>query len=90
MPRLLTLLIGLVISALLTGLLVPQKIAAAPPFSGGEGTKENPYKIETVEELNSIRGHYLDRHFRQAADLRSKRRSLGRRGRVGAHRYCWL
>ena len=37
-------------------------------FAGGSGTIEDPYQIETVEQLQEIRNH-LDRHFIQIADI---------------------
>jgi hypothetical protein len=42
-----------------------------PSFAGGSGSAENPYLIETVEQLNSI-GHnarLMDKHFRLVSDL---------------------
>ena len=37
-------------------------------FAGGSGTVEDPYQIETVDQLQEIRNH-LDRHFIQIADI---------------------
>jgi len=37
-------------------------------FAYGNGTPENPYQIQTVEQLNSIRGK-LDAHYLQTADI---------------------
>jgi hypothetical protein len=37
-------------------------------FSGGDGTKANPYLVETAEQLDSIRFH-LNAHFRQTGDI---------------------
>jgi hypothetical protein len=31
-------------------------------FAGGDGTPENPYQIETVEQLQAMNDH-LDKHF---------------------------
>lgn len=36
--------------------------------SGGNGTKEDPYHIENVEQLQAIR-HHLDKHFILIADI---------------------
>jgi hypothetical protein len=44
---------------------------ALPGFAGGSGTAEDPYLIETEEQLNSI-GHnarLMDKHFRVISDL---------------------
>lgn len=47
-------------------------------FSGGNGTKEDPYLIATPEQLYNVRNH-LDKHFRQIAhiDLSSYSAGLG-------------
>ena len=37
-------------------------------FAGGAGTQENPYQIETPEQLDQIRNH-LDRHFILTRDI---------------------
>ncbi|WP_010274472.1 S-layer homology domain-containing protein [Paenibacillus senegalensis] len=37
-------------------------------FAGGDGTKENPYIIETPAQLDKVR-NYLDAHFRLEADI---------------------
>ena len=37
-------------------------------FAGGSGTDEDPYQIETLEQLQEIRNH-LDKHFIQTADI---------------------
>lgn len=37
-------------------------------FAGGSGTVEDPYLIETNEQLDAVRGH-LDRHFKLVAHL---------------------
>ena len=37
-------------------------------FAGGFGTKENPYLIETAEQLNKVR-NYLDKHFKQIDNI---------------------
>lgn len=39
-----------------------------PQFSGGNGTKEEPYKIHTVEQLDSVR-YFLDKNFELMNDL---------------------
>ena len=39
-------------------------------FAGGEGAKEDPYQIETIEQLQTIADMlYLDKHFIQIADI---------------------
>jgi len=39
-------------------------------FSGGVGSVSNPYRIATLEDLNSIRGHYLEgQNFVLVADI---------------------
>lgn len=37
-------------------------------FAGGSGTEENPFLIETAEQLDRVR-HYLDKHFKLTADI---------------------
>ncbi len=37
-------------------------------FAGGSGTEEDPYQVETVEQLQEIRNH-TDKHFIQIADI---------------------
>ena len=37
-------------------------------FSGGDGTKDNPYLVSTPEQLNKVR-EYMDSHFKQIADI---------------------
>lgn len=37
-------------------------------FEGGSGTEDDPYQIETVEQLQDIRNH-TDKHFIQIADI---------------------
>lgn len=37
-------------------------------FAGGEGTRDNPYLVETSEQLDNVR-HHLSRHFRQTGDI---------------------
>lgn len=37
-------------------------------FAGGMGTIENPYLVETAEQLNKVR-NYPDKHFKQIADI---------------------
>ncbi len=41
----------------------------AQPFAGGSGTTEDPYRVATAAHLDNIRGEYLDKHFRQTADI---------------------
>ncbi len=43
-------------------------VSAASVFAGGAGTKEDPYKIATVDQLNAVR-YYLDKDFIQAANI---------------------
>jgi len=43
-------------------------ILAEVPFEG-EGTISNPYRIATLEQLNAIRGRFLNDHFVQLADI---------------------
>lgn len=44
-------------------------IIMAQPFAGGSGTAEDPYQIATAEQLNAIRGEYLDDHYIMTADI---------------------
>lgn len=44
----------------------PQYLLAQ--FAGGSGTEADPYKVETVEQLQEIRNH-TDKHFIQIADI---------------------
>ena len=48
-------------------------LAASPvfanPFSGGDGSPENPYQIRTLEELEAV-SDYPDKHFIQKANIR--------------------
>lgn len=37
-------------------------------FAGGSGTREDPYLIETADQLNAIR-YGLDRHYKLIADI---------------------
>jgi len=37
-------------------------------FAGGSGTKEAPYQVETLDQLQDI-NKYLDAHFKQTADI---------------------
>ena len=37
-------------------------------FAGGSGTEEDPYLVETADQLDEVRD-YLDAHFRQMADI---------------------
>jgi hypothetical protein len=37
-------------------------LTAYSQFAGGEGTLDNPYQIETVEQLQAVKDH-LDKHF---------------------------
>ncbi len=37
-------------------------------FAGGNGTEGNPFLVETAEQLDDVR-NFLDRHFRQIADI---------------------
>ncbi|MDW7668510.1 MAG: GLUG motif-containing protein, partial [Bacillota bacterium] len=37
-------------------------------FAGGNGTKSDPYLVETAEQLDKVRD-YLDAHFKQIADI---------------------
>ncbi|MBP3193892.1 hypothetical protein [Natronogracilivirga saccharolytica] len=41
---------------------------ATAQFAGGSGTEDDPYQIETVEQLQDIRNH-TDKHFIQIADI---------------------
>lgn len=43
-------------------------VQAQDQFAGGSGTEEEPYQIETVEQLQEIRNH-TDKHFIQIADI---------------------
>ena len=43
-------------------------IQAQSPFAGGSGTLADPYLIQTVEQLDSVRNH-LDAHFALVNDL---------------------
>lgn len=54
---------------------ISQKLAVAAvseqsagEFAGGDGTSENPYLIETKEQLNNIRNH-LSSHFKMITDI---------------------
>lgn len=38
------------------------------PFAGGDGTLDDPYQVETAEQLNAVRD-YLDNHFIFIADI---------------------
>jgi hypothetical protein len=38
------------------------------PFAGGSGTEAELYLVATAEQLNNIR-NYLDKHFKQTADI---------------------
>ena len=48
-------------------------LAASPvfanPFSGGDGSPENPYQIRTLEELEAV-SDFSDKHFIQKANIR--------------------
>ncbi|MGI6166243.1 MAG: RCC1 domain-containing protein [Limnochordia bacterium] len=44
-------------------------------FTGGSGTKDDPYLVATAKELNNVR-YYLDKHFRQVGDIDLARYSL--------------
>ncbi len=49
-------------------LLLP--FCAQAQFAGGSGTKDDPYQIETIEQLQAINNpDYLDKHFIQIADI---------------------
>ena len=37
-------------------------------FAHGTGTAEDPYLVETADDLNGVRD-YLDAHFKQVADI---------------------
>ena len=50
-------------------LALPGQNLLAQPFGGGAGTDLEPYQISTIEQLNAIRGEYLDDHFLLTADL---------------------
>jgi len=56
------------IEVTVTGNITATAVLGEVPFEG-EGTLENPYRIATLEQLNAIRGHYLDDHFLQVADI---------------------
>lgn len=38
------------------------------PFAGGAGSTDDPYQIETADQLNAVR-NYLDKHFILTADI---------------------
>ncbi len=57
--------IKLLLSVLLTGFITSSTQAQ---FAGGSGTEEDPYQIETVDQLQEIRNH-TDKHFIQIADI---------------------
>lgn len=43
---------------------------ASAQFAGGSGTEENPYQIETLEQLQAIADSiHLDKHFIQTTDI---------------------
>lgn len=43
---------------------------ATAQFAGGSGTEEDPYQIETIEQLQAINDSlYLDKHFIQISDV---------------------
>jgi len=52
-------------------------LAASPvfanPFSGGDGSLENPYQIRTLEELEAV-SDFPDKHFIQKANIRDSLR----------------
>ncbi len=37
-------------------------------FAGGSGSEDDPYLVETAEQLDNIR-HHLDKHFKQISDI---------------------
>ena len=50
------------------------RFAIGTPFDSGDGTQGNPFGIATADQLNAIRGKYLDTpgngyYFRQIADI---------------------
>ncbi|MDP3115145.1 MAG: hypothetical protein Q8M98_10305 [Candidatus Cloacimonadaceae bacterium] len=38
-------------------------------FSGGSGTSVDPYQIANANDLNNVRGSYLNKYFIQTADI---------------------
>jgi Cadherin-like beta sandwich domain/S-layer homology domain len=51
-----------------TGATASSSTLSSSDFAGGDGTKENPYIIETPAQLDKVR-NYLDAHFRLEADI---------------------
>ena len=43
-------------------------LASQDVFSGGSGTEQDPYQVETAEQLDEVR-NYPDKHFIQTADI---------------------
>ncbi|NDW08653.1 T9SS type A sorting domain-containing protein [Dysgonomonas sp. 520] len=55
---------------LLLAFLVLQSVYLRAQFAGGDGSAENPYLIETAEQLNEVRNHlYQDIHFMLKNDI---------------------
>ena len=57
---------GIIISVI--AILAMATGAMAQPFSGGNGTAADPYKIATAVDLNEVRD-YLTSHFVLTADI---------------------
>jgi hypothetical protein len=54
---------------LITAITFANQIEASNPFAGGQGTANDPFKIENADQLNGIRGEYLDKYFVQIAHI---------------------
>jgi hypothetical protein len=77
--------IYVVVEDLAGNLSAPLKIEAAAfdlPFSGGEGTADDPYLISNAAELDAVRG-FLDSHFKLANDIDLTSYGAGYNGGAG-------
>ena len=61
---------GVSITVLIAVVMLLAMPREAGAFAGGEGSLENPYQIETAEQLATVAETvYLDKHFILAADV---------------------
>ena len=57
-----------IFGTILIAVFVLLPVFAAAQFANGSGTEEDPYQVETLEQLQEIRNH-TDKHFIQIADI---------------------
>lgn len=58
-------------------------------FAGGSGTQNNPYLIETKDQLNNVRNH-LNSYFKVTADIEFTAQDFSDNGSFYNNGACWI